>query len=70
MSAPIQEEVAAVGRRLEALANRVAELRERLRPPAPGQAAPLFTGQTGKAGGVLDDVDLRVQLQGGGHRTP
>ena len=67
MSAPIQDELAAAARRLEALAGKVAELRERLRPPAPGQAAPLFTDRTG---GALHDVDRHGELDGRGQRTP
>ena len=61
MSANLREEITAASRRLEVLAMRVATLRERLRPPAPGQAAPLFPPAPGGAG-ALDDVELHFQI--------
>jgi hypothetical protein len=61
MSAKLRDEITAAGRRLEALAARVEALRDRLRPPAPGPAAPLFPPSAGGAG-ALDDVELHFQL--------
>jgi hypothetical protein len=61
MSAETRQELAEASRRLAALADRVAALRERLRPPAPGQAAPLFPPAAGGAG-PLDDVELHFQV--------
>jgi hypothetical protein len=61
MSAKLREEITAASRRLEALAGRVAALRELLRPPAPGQVAPLFPPTPGGAG-ALDDVELHFQI--------
>ena len=61
MSAKLREEITAASRRLEMLAARVESLRERLRPPAPGPAAPLFPPAPGGAG-ALDDVELHFRI--------
>jgi hypothetical protein len=61
MSAKLRDEITAAGRRLEVLAARVEALRDRLRLPAPGPAAPLFPPSAGGAG-ALDDVELHFQI--------
>jgi hypothetical protein len=61
MSSRVREEAASAARRLSALADRIAVLRDRLRPPAPGPAAPLFSPAPG-SNGPLDDVELHFEV--------
>jgi hypothetical protein len=61
MSSRVREEAASAARRLSALADRIATLRDRLRPPAPGPAAPLFSPPPGGSG-PLDDVELHFEI--------
>jgi hypothetical protein len=68
-NARMRDEIAAAGRRFEALADRIAGLRERLRPPAPGPATPLFPPTTGSKG-ALDDVELHFALDEPGRERP
>jgi len=61
MSGNVRDEVSEAAQRLLALAARVAELRQRLRPPAPGPAAPLFSASAAGDTGA-EDVELHFQI--------
>jgi hypothetical protein len=65
MSVRVKDEMSDAARRLSRLADRIAALREQLRPPAPGPAAPLFSPAPGD-GGALDDVELHFEIDDSG----
>jgi hypothetical protein len=65
MSARDREQMVDAARRLTAVADRLAALRERLRPPAPGPAAPLFSPAPGSSG-ALDDIELHFEVDESG----
>ena len=61
MVGKLADELTASSQRLRTLADKVANVRNSVRPPAPGPAAPLFpAGAAG--GGPLDDVELNFQV--------
>jgi hypothetical protein len=65
MSSRVRQELSDAARRLSGLADRIAALREQLRPPAPGPAAPLFSPAPG-GDGALDDVELHFEIDESG----
>jgi hypothetical protein len=65
MSSRVREEASEAARRLTALADRIAALRDRLRSPAPGPAPPLFSPAPGGTG-PLDDVELHFEIDESG----
>ena len=69
MSARDRDQLLDATRRLTALADRIAALRDSLRPPVPGPAAPLFSPAPGRTD-ALDDIELHFEVDESGQSSP